>query len=72
MKIKNLILVSIVEFLERIVKPLIRFGFSLYYKKTDKLKPLPKCQSELLLLPAHRLAQKIRNKEVLKFSSIFK
>ena len=46
------------------IKPVVKLGFSLYYRKQDYLRPLPKCKSQLLLTPAHKLAQKIRRREV--------
>lgn len=55
--------------LETFIRPVILVLFKLYYKyyeKTDYPRPLPKCKSELLTMPAVELARKIRNKEVLK------
>jgi len=51
-------------FLGLFLKPLIIFCYKLYYGKVDKTIPLPKIKSPLLLLPAAKLAKKIRNKEV--------
>jgi hypothetical protein len=51
------------------IKPCIQFAFYFYYKfikRTDYLRPLPKCKSRLLTRPAHTLAQMIRNKKVPK------
>jgi fatty acid amide hydrolase 2 len=48
-------------------KPLVHLGFRFYYKNIKKLdysRPLPACKSDLLLIPANKLAKKIRNKEV--------
>lgn len=57
-------IIGILAFLDNILKPLIRLGFKFYYSSIDKLKPLPKCKSDLLLTPAHKLAQKIRKREI--------
>jgi hypothetical protein len=49
------------------VKPFVLLAFYLYYKfiaRTDYLRPLPRCKSRLLTLPAHKLADMIRRKEV--------
>lgn len=51
--------------LDTTIKPVIRLCFRLYYRKIDTLKPLPKCKSDLLLMPANKLALKIRNREVM-------
>ncbi len=49
------------------IKPLIILGYQFYYRKVDKTRPLPQIKNPLLLLPAHKLATKIRNKEVFMF-----
>ena len=54
-----------------IIKPVIIFFFKLYYKNVDKTKPLPPVKNELLMLPAHELARRIRNREVECFLFIF-
>ena len=51
-------------FLGLFVKPLIEWAFSLYHRKTDKARPLPQIKHPILLLPANKIASKIRNKEV--------
>ena len=51
-------------FVGSIYKPLVILGFRTYYRKEDKNRPLPKINNELLLIPANKLAEKIRNKEV--------
>ena len=51
-------------FLNILVRPVIRFGFRVFNWRADKLKPLPPCKSELLMLSAHKMTEKIRNKEV--------
>lgn len=50
--------------LNTFVKPAVRLGFRVYYRKLDYNKPLPPCKSSLLLMPACQLAKKIRAKEV--------
>ncbi|CAF0788360.1 unnamed protein product [Brachionus calyciflorus] len=45
-------------------KPLFSLGFRVSNRNTDVRNPLPKCKNDLLLTPAHKLAKKIRNKEV--------
>ncbi len=49
------------------IKPIIELAFHVYYRfirRTDHLRPLPACKSPLLTVPAHKLAQMIRNKQV--------
>lgn len=46
------------------IKPLIILGYQFYYRKVDKTRPLPQIKDPLLLLPASKLAVKIRNKEI--------
>ena len=64
MKIALILLRVVKLFLDFCVKPIIRAGFQMYYKNLDYLKPLPKCKSPILLLPANVLSKKIRSKEV--------
>jgi len=47
-------------------KPIVRVLFKFYNRNIDKLRPLPKIKNPILLLPANKLADKIRNKEVKK------
>jgi hypothetical protein len=47
-----------------LLNPIIVFFMRLYYRKIDKNNVLPPIKHQLLLLPAHKLASKIRNKEV--------
>lgn len=64
MKFKILVLTVIKYVLDFIVKPVIRFGFGLYYRNVDRTKPLPRCSNPLIFTPAHKLAKMIRAKEV--------
>ena len=47
-----------------ILKGLIAKTFKWLYKSIDVRKPVPSVKSPYLLMPAHQLAQKIRQKEV--------
>jgi hypothetical protein len=59
-------LIELVRFLMGLfVKPLIILAYKLYYWNMNKLKPLPRTYNLLLLLPANKLARKIRNREVI-------
>jgi hypothetical protein len=54
--------------LDTFIKPFVLLAFYVYYKfieRTDYIRPLPKCKSRLLTMPAHKLADMIRRKEVL-------
>lgn len=66
MNISLQILKLIRVFMVYFYKPIARKIYSFYYRKEDYLKPLPNCKNPLLLTPAHKLADKIRNKEVFK------
>lgn len=46
------------------VKPVVNLAYTIYYRNIDKPMPLPRIKNSILLLPAHKLAAKIRNKEV--------
>ena len=45
-------------------KPVVQVLFKIYNRNIDKSSPLPKIKNPILLLPANKLAEKIRNKEV--------
>lgn len=46
------------------LKPVINVAFKIINRKTDKSMPLPTIKNPILLLPATKLAEKIRKKEV--------
>ncbi len=56
---------------EKILNKILTYGFSLYYRQNDKPNPLPKCNSDYLLMPAHKLAQLIRKREVIFIFILF-
>lgn len=60
----NVFFLGFLKFIDNVLKPLIYYCFKFYYSKIDTPNPLPKCSSELLLTPGHKLAKKIRNKEI--------
>lgn len=64
MKLAIAVLFVLRFFIGTFVKPVIQIGFRLYYRKQDYKNPLPKCKSDLLLMPAHKLADKVRRKEI--------
>lgn len=64
MKLISIVLKLLIFILDNLLKPIVKLGFRVYYYKLDHLKPLPKCQNPLLYLPAWKLAEKIRKKEV--------
>jgi hypothetical protein len=70
------LVVNLVKFVKLIfglvLRPLIIFTFKIYYSKWDKTKPLKPVNNQLLLLSATELAQKLRRKEVCKYSLGFK
>lgn len=47
-----------------LMNPFVTLCFRIYYRKLNKSRPLPPITNELLLLPAHKLAAKLRKKEV--------
>lgn len=46
------------------IVPIIVLFYKFFYRSSDKKTELPKCKSNLLLQPAHILAEKIRLKQV--------
>ena len=48
-----------------IYKPVVNLAFKIYYRNEDKSFPLPKIKNSILLIPANKLARKIREKEVI-------
>ena len=59
------ILLRIIEFLiNTLLRPFIKYWFKSYFRSVDNVRPLPKCSNDVLFLPASKLAEKIRNKEV--------
>jgi hypothetical protein len=65
LEILRCILIGIFKILGIIINTLLSCIFIIVYFNEDKLNPLPKVKSNYLLLPAHVLAKKIREKEVL-------
>ena len=57
-------LIEIFKILRVIFNTLLMVTFKFIYINEDKLNPLPQVKSNYLLLPAHELAKKIREKEV--------
>ncbi|CAF0988502.1 unnamed protein product [Brachionus calyciflorus] len=60
----NVFFLGFLKFIDNILKPIITYLFKLYYRKLDYPNPLPKCKSDILLTPGHKLARKIRNYEI--------
>ena len=58
-------MVSIRSVFRTLFNSVLLIIFKIIYFKQDKQKPLPPVNSDLLLLPAHVLAKKIRQGEVL-------
>jgi hypothetical protein len=68
----TIFLLGFVRFVvDNVITPLANAIYGFYYRSIDYAKPLPKIKNDLLLVPAHKLAQKIRKKEVGCFSYFY-
>ena len=61
-----LVVIQLIRFVFGVfIKPVIQLGYKIYYRNIDQPRPLPKIKNPILLLPANKLAVKIRNRHVL-------
>lgn len=66
MKSVKVFIFGLIKFLlDNLLKPILRCGWRLYYRKLDYTKPLPKCKNPLLLKSVNVLSLKIRKREVI-------